>query len=285
MSCSRLIRFVAGAVLAAAIGFAPSASHPTQLAAQAAVTRLTLKDVLEHPRFSWRTRTTPHFRIHVQPGTLAERHYERLAVDVERARTSALTLLADNDHPTIDVFYLSSREQMRLFVGARPKALAVPSHNFVFFVYSDDVRPYHRHEILHLVAMEHWGQPAYPADWIVEGLAVFAEGECLDYSIGRIARSLVDQRRTIPIHELIGSFRAHDDLTAYLQAGSFVEHLHSTYGRDALRAVWTRGAAALPDITGKPIDALAFDWQTALKGASALDGRVDWRRLRREGCG
>jgi hypothetical protein len=274
-------RFVAGAALALAM----HEWHPTQLSAQAAVTRLTLKDVLEHPRFEWRTRTTPHFRIHVQPRTLAERHFERLAADVERARSSALALVADTDHPIIDVFYLSSREQIQLFIGARPKALAVPSHNFVFFVYSDDVRPYHRHEILHLVALDHWGQAAHPADWIVEGLAVFAEGECLEYSIGRIARSLVDRRRIIPIHELIGRFRAQDDLTAYMQAGSFVEHLHRTYGRDALRAVWTRGAAALPDITGKPIDALALDWQSGLRRDSALAGPVDWRRLRREGCG
>ncbi|MGH7551696.1 MAG: hypothetical protein ACREMQ_01545 [Longimicrobiales bacterium] len=276
-----MTRFIAGAALALAV----HASDATQLTAQAAVSRLSLKDVLEHPRFDWRTRTTSHFRIHVQPGTLADRRYERLAADVERARAAALTLVADTDHPTIDVFYLSSREEMQLFIGARPKALAVPSHNFVFFVYSVDVRPYHRHEILHLVALDHWGQPAQPADWIVEGLAVFAEGACLEYSIGRIARSLLDQRRVIPIQELIGRFRAHDDLTAYLQAGSFVEHLHRAYGRDALRTVWTRGAAALPDITGKPIDALAFEWQTGLRRDSALARPVDWRRLRREGCG
>jgi hypothetical protein len=270
--------------LAASLALATAAA-PSAAAAQAAATRLTVRDVLERSGLRWRTRETPHFRLHFQPGSQAERDIDELAADIERARAHDLALLGERDHPRIDVFYLTTRDQMARFIGARPKALAAPSANYALFVYNRDVRPYHRHEVMHILATRLWGQPAPPADWIGEGLAVFAEGMCLQYPIARVARSMIDGTRRIAVETLIRSFRTEDDLDAYVQAGAFVEYIYRTFGREAVRAIWRRGPDAFVDVTGKLPGILQEDWRRALARDPRARGRVDQRRLRAEGCG
>src|SRR5688572_21865775 len=68
---------------------------------------------LRDTAFTWLTQETDHFRIHYQAGSYAADHIEQFVDDAEQARGNGLQVIgADRFRSRIDVFHLTSREQM-----------------------------------------------------------------------------------------------------------------------------------------------------------------------------
>jgi hypothetical protein len=141
---------------------------------------------------------------------------------------------------------------------------------------------FHRHEIMHVLAMNLWGLPGLPYGWVSEGLAVLAQGECRGYDLHRLAGSMHERDLLVPIDTLINQFWEQDDVVAYVQAGSFIRYVYEAYGRDILRAVWQHGAAGLVEVIGQTVTELEAEWREHIIGALRSGPSVEWEPS--DGC-
>jgi hypothetical protein len=239
---------------------------------------------LDHPAFTWIRADAPHLRIHFLADSHAAFRRDSLRSLTERARAHDLALLgAERFDADIDVFFVESRAQMDSLVGFPVTGFAHREARAVFLVNNPDWRSFERHELMHVLAHHVWGPAA--AAWIEEGLAQFADGRCGGYAVSTVAHALGARGGYVPFDTLAARFRELNDLTAYLQAASMVEYLYQTYGREAVRAVWRGGVAALREVTGRPPSALGELWRAwvAARARPVPDDQL--ATIRRKGCG
>jgi hypothetical protein len=124
-------------------------------------------------------------------------------------------------------------------------------------------QPFHRHELVHLVAAE----LGDPGRFFQEGLAVVLgdERRWQGRPVDSIARS---HAVAGTVSALVADFDgAHPDV-AYPVAGSFVAWLIDTHGIDRVRGLFrvsgAQGAAAFEIAFGAPLDAAAREWSRSL---------------------
>jgi len=244
------------------------------------------KRVLEDSTFTWIAVKTPYFRFYYEADTYAARHFAELRQGAEEARLHALELLGEKSYaPTIDLFYLDAREKMIPLIGFRPKGWTEAESNTVLLACNDEVRAYHRHEIMHNLSLNLWGLPLEPEAWLLEGLAVFADTPCLGYGLHEIAAHLQHEQKLIPLDTLINKFREQNDMTAYMESGSLVQFIYENYGRDKLRNLWQQGVKHLSEALGNNLDAIDKAWQQFLQKFGRDKKKVDWQLLTEKGCG
>jgi hypothetical protein len=233
----------------------------------------------------WVTVTSPHFRFHVERGSPAELAVDLLARQAGAARAHVLDLLAQEDAPVLDLFYVATQDRMESLTGARPKALAVPSAGFAVFVYNGQVTAHHRHELMHVMAGHFWGAAAPPAHWINEGLAQHAEGACHGYALDDLAAALPTVDRWIEPAVLVEAFGVQPTLDATVLSGSLVGYLLREYGRERVAALWRHGLGRFETLYGRSFADVADEWRRSLPDGDEAAGRIDWARLAELGCG
>lgn len=236
---------------------------------------------------AWITHDAPHARIHALKGSYAADRVLDLASRVEKARTAVLSRLdlESSAAPTLDVFYVGSRDDMRGFTGYGVTGFAWPAEDTAMLVYNADWRAFERHEFTHVIATSAWGSPAGNDPAVLEGLAVLVDGECAGMAVDRVVRTMDAKGLLVPLDRLLGHFRAEDDLVAYLQAGSLLGFVQARIGTAGLRQAWSGGMSSLPRVTGLSPRALERAWLSALRERwEPLSGDV-WAAIRRGGCG
>lgn len=250
--------------------------HPMGLAAAA----------LRDTAFTWETRQTDHFRIHFQAGSYAAAHIDQFVNDAEQARANGLHLLGVKHFgPRIDVFHLTSRDQMMRLTEYPVRGWTDPASRTVLLVRSSAANQGERHEIAHVLSHNLWGHSRdwLTTGWMSEALATYAGGPCSGYSIDEIAAYLNRHDELIPLDSLAREFRSYNDLVAYLQAGSFFGYVLEHYGVSRVRELWERGFEAFEKILDKPPSLVDSEWRTRLS-ASYPDPKIDWPPLKKEGC-
>lgn len=253
-----------------------SGDYPMGLAAEA----------LRDTAFRWQTRETPHFRVHFQPGSYAADHIDQFVKDAEQARANGLEVLgASRFGFRIDVFHLTSRDQMKRITDYPVRGWADPVARTVLFVRSSSSNQGERHEIAHVLSHNLWGHSIdwLTTGWMSEGLATYAGGACSGYGIDEIVAYLDQQGELIPLDSLASRFRTFNDLVAYLQAGSFVGYIRETYGLTPIRALWEQGFERFEAILGKTPAAMDVEWRNHLKAAYPAP-KVEWAPLKAKGC-
>ena len=235
------------------------------------------RSALEHSGFDWLPDADDPLHIYVEPDSYAHQHLDTIRRSAEESRTQVLRMLGEEAYPPpIAVFYVDSREKMRELVGFPAGGWTDPYANTVILVTGPSGETADTHEIMHLLAMNLWGVPTAPHDWISEGLAVFATGGYCDYSIERLAAHMYQQNMLIPSDTLITHFRQHDDLIASLQAGSLVQFIRQAHGNDKLQAIWQRGIAHVAEVLGMTFDEVVSDWREHVQEGAARHEPVDW---------
>jgi hypothetical protein len=139
-----------------------------------------------------------------------------------------------------------------------------------------------RHEVMHVAATVAWGIPAAPWEWINEGLATYAPGECAGAGIHSLASALVESGSADPLHRLIDEFRRLDEVNAYLQSASVVGYIREVFGIEALRSIWQDGPAVLPVVTGMDLDDLERVWRAFVAQSPAASRALETVHTR--GC-
>jgi hypothetical protein len=263
-------------LLALAVSTSLQSQEPTGLAA----------DALANPDFTWIHRRAPGLRIHFLAESYPAAHQDSLVARVATAKTHALSILgADEFDATLDVFFVESRPQMEALIGARATGFADMNAHTVFLMTNPEWRAFERHEVMHVLARQLWGPPAEPSAWIQEGLAQFSDGHCAGYPNEQVLIALMSDSKLTDLHTLVTQFRRLNDLTAYLEAASFVGYIYGTGGQDGLRALWSKGEdGAIPHLH-RSLRQLHIEWRRSLptRGQPPTDDEVE--RVRRRGCG
>lgn len=164
LSCGRAQR--PGAVPAAPT--APVSISPTLAPSTPSKT---VRAALARPDYQWRLVPTPHFDLYVQAGSPSDVHRAAVAAAAERALAADLVLIGAPAYPNrIQLLFVTSRAQMGELAG-RPVgglALVEPDEGgdaALFVARSENGLGALRHELMHLVTVKLWGQPAEPSDW------------------------------------------------------------------------------------------------------------------------
>jgi hypothetical protein len=241
---------------------------------------------LRDTTFTWQTRETRHFRVHFQPGSYAAAHMDQFLKDAEQGREIGLGVIGEKDFiPRIDVFHLTSRDQVKRITGYGVRGWADPGSRTVLLVRNSAANQGERHEITHILSQTLWGPSRdwQTTGWMSEAVATYAGGPCSGYSIDEIVAYIGRQGELIPLDTLALGFRSHNDLVAYLQAGSFVGYVREVYGLQPIRELWARGFEAFEAIMGKTPAVADAEWREYLR-AKYPEPKVDWAPLKKAGC-
>jgi hypothetical protein len=250
--------------------------HPMGLAVEA----------LRDSAFTWQTRETEHFRVHFQSGSYAAAHMDQFLKDAEEAREIGLRAIGEEDFiPRIDVFHLTSRDQVKRITGYGVRGWADPGSRTVLLVRNSAANQGERHEITHVLSQTLWGPSRdwHTTGWMSEAVATYAGGPCSGYNIDEIVAYLDRQKELIPLDSLALGFRSYNDLVAYLQAGSFIGYLREAYGLPSIRALWERGFEGFEAVLGKAPATVDAEWREYLR-AKYPEPRIDWAPLKQAGC-
>jgi hypothetical protein len=242
--------------------------------------------VLRQPGFTWTERSAPPFRVYFRAGGYAAAHQDSLIARLDSARLHAFELLGQPlDDDPFQVFFLDTRLQMETLLGRRATGFAEPLTGTVLLMTNPTWRAFDRHEVMHVVAERAWGPADTEADWLREGLAQFAQGQCGRYTNEQVANGLAAETGWIPLASLIRNFRTLPDLTAYLEAASLAGYVHRVHGISGVRAMWQGGPREFEAVTGLSLAQLERAWQGAMATLSARPGAEEVAAIRKKGCG
>ncbi|UCC74135.1 MAG: hypothetical protein JSV86_06130 [Gemmatimonadota bacterium] len=244
------------------------------------------RQILEDSRYNWVSLEAAGARIHYAEGSYADGEREVLADRVESARRAILEGLGLCDYPeTIDVFYVDAREDMRQLTGSPVTGFAFIEGQAVVLVFNEDWRAFERHELTHVISRNAWGEPGEPSAATLEGFAVYMDGDCGGYEVGRVARTLLEMDLMLDRESLLGAFRAQDDLIAYLQVASLVEYVDGQGIEGVLPRLWSGGLGAAPELLGVSWSEFEGGWSDWMRASYTPIPDPAWERIRAGGCG
>lgn len=274
-SCT-ITALLLGTILPCAARPAVAQDAPAGLAAAA----------LANADFSWIRRDAPGYRVYFLADSYPARHQDSLLQRLPDALAHARRLLQVNGSATapIDLFFIETRPQMQALIGGRATGFAQPSARAVFLMTNPEWRAFEKHEVMHVIAYQGWGQIAPGNDWIQEGLAQFADGRCGAYSNGDVALALSRRHGWIPFDDVVTRFRQLPDLRGYLQAAAFVQYLHGRFGAAALRPLWRSTTSRATRIAGVPLFDVERQWRSTLQSTSQVSDE-SLTLIEEKGCG
>jgi len=213
---------------------------------------------------------------------------------LEAAWVAAASLLGQPfaKMPRANVFITASRTRFAAeFVPPNGKGLTMPlpsGEYVIVLVQNDSVRSYARHEVMHAVSLRAWGWPG-PRPWLMEGLATFADGQCQSSTVLAVARDLLKARPMLRTQDVIENFvemARTERATAYVLAGSLVDYLWSSRGRNGFHQLWTghdslSDVGLLPGMSGE----LTAAWRAHVAQKAGTTPGLAPSALQRAGCG
>ena len=241
--------------------------------------------ILADTSYSWQHDQSTHFHIHYPKNSYASHGLPTIKRNLEDAFTLALSALDTTRYNhRIDVFYVDRRADIQRLMDIGATGIATAYEHNVILVYNPVQAPPERHEVLHVLHENIWGEGAEPYEWFREGLAIHVEGLCGPYTNEQLAAYLLHEGQLLSLEELIFHFNEHDEMVRGTQAGSFIDFLYQKYDVAQLRKLWTLGAKNIEQALGAPLDTIDAMFREYLKSVP-LDGVIiDWFLLSRKGC-
>ena len=237
----------------------------------------------------WDSASSHHFLVYAESGERPRYDIRALIDSLERAWRDGLAILESPvpDLPKITVLVTRSRHRFGPTMSPTNKGMAIAAESdgeTILLVQNDSVRLYARHEVMHALSRRAWGASQHW--WVMEGIAVVADGRCLGSSSMALARDLLRAKPDLTTGEFAKSFRAlvREDLaSAYALAGSLVNFLLARGGVPLVRQAWTLGA----DLVDLPAtsDLARTDWRTYVEWATVGQPSIRPDSLARFGCG
>ena len=186
----------------------------------------------------------------------------------------------------IRIIYFNNREKLRPFLKMTPKGYALPDAYTLLIATHDSLRAYHTHELMHIVSISQFGgYAAQPADWIQEGIAVYADSPCMHYPIHAIAANLLYSKKNAPLDSIFYRFRTLPDMAGYMLAGSVAQYFIENYGMDKFTMLWKKGAGELRQIINMSPEDFEKEYHEFLRKIYKQKPEIDWGLLNAKGCG
>ncbi len=236
--------------------------------------------------FTWKTVASNGIRIYYQKGSFAERHRFMILRSVTTAVDEVLDLLEESNWDSeLTAFYVESREEMKRIVGRPYSGFSDWTTNAIFIVLNAEWRSFEKHEFTHVVTMGGWGPPDVTSRWMIEGIAIYCDGWCRQYSIDELAFHLLSNDQLPPLQELFDNFTGLGEIRAGISAASFIGFIRQTYGVHMLRDLWSRGIGILNELLGNDLNQIENSWKFYLKQKTRKDIQVDLDTINKLGCG
>jgi tetratricopeptide (TPR) repeat protein len=217
-------------------------------------------------------RDTEHFQL-VYPRGLPREKVERMARDLEFRYAQLARFLGAVPEGRIRVWLYRSDEEKQALVGAGRTQFAKPWRLELHINGREFPHSVLKHELAHVMAAPAGSAPfrvttrlgVWPLMGVIEGMAVGADNPVQgDLTLHQWAAGMRRQKLAPDIRKLVGpeGFYQSAPARAYTLVGSFLRHLADTYGPDKLRALYAH--ADFQAAYGRPLDALATEWETFL---------------------
>ena len=269
---------IAGLIMVVFLPIAPEAitQNATGLVQQA----------LDNPEFEWNSIRSDEVILFHQPGTFAGRHRLALLRSAEIAIAEVLEFMDEPEYTRpLHVFYVGSRGEMEKLVGQPYTGFATWTASGIFLVCNPEWRSFDKHEITHVFTMGMWGSPDPSSRWMIEGVSIYNDGWCGEYSIDEIAAEFLSQNKLPPLDTLFTDYRELGEIKAGMYSGSFIGFLRETYGAYAVRGLWKDGTAQIEELLGQNIQQLEKSWKSYLLNKVGADVDVDLEKINDKGCG
>ena len=272
---------------------------PSLLAAQSRPTTTidprtaSIDTLLETPGPRWASARSSHFVLHLERsarGTSVVAMLDSLETAWRRAVELLATSVADGEQ--VNVFVTASRTRFAGLVTPEARGLTTRLPNagtIVLLVRNDSVRDYVQHEVMHVVSSAAWGPTRSGLAWLAEGLATFADGRCQNSTIDAVGRDLLAARPGFTAEMLMDHFSdlwRSERAASYVFAGTLVDYLWSSRGRDGVRRIW-QGQARIVDVGPLPGTAgeLTTGWRQYVARVAGATHGIALNSLQRAGCG
>jgi hypothetical protein len=245
-----------------------------------------VQKALSDSTFTWRTTASDRIKIYYQRDSFAERHRMMILRSITTAVDEVLDLLGESKWDSrLNVFYVESREEMKRLVGRPYTGFSNWTANGIFIVLNPEWRSFEKHEFTHVVTMGLWGSPDVTSRWMIEGLAIYSDGWCREYTVDEIAFYFLSNDQLPSLQELFDDFANLGEIRAGISAASIIGFIRNTYGMPKLRNLWFNGVGNLEEVLGKDITQIENSWKLYLKRTERKDIQVDLDKINKLGCG
>jgi hypothetical protein len=245
-----------------------------------------VRKALDDSTFTWRSFSSDGITIFYQEGSFAERHRMMLLRSVKTTVDEVLELLEEPAYePHLNVFYLESRDEMKRIIGRSYSGFSSWDPDGIFVVLNPEWRSFEKHEFTHVITMGRWGDPDETSRWMIEGIAVYSDGWCREYTVDEIAFQFLSNGQLPTLRELFEDYAKLGEIRAGFSAASLIGYIRTTYGMPALRTLWRDGTGDLKKVLGGEPDQIERSWKLYLKRTVPKDTHVDLDTIDKLGCG
>jgi hypothetical protein len=245
-----------------------------------------VQTALNDTSFDWKSVESEGVRIHYQEGSFAEKHRMMLLRSVQSAIEEILDLLDESPYDrTIQVFYLNSREEMAKIIGRTYAGFTDWSSGGIFLVFNPEWRSFEKHELMHLFTMGNWGTPDVTSRWMIEGISVFSDGWCREYSVDEVAYFFLSKDELPSLEVLFENFTSLGEIKGGFYAASVIGFIKQKYGSAALRNLWINGSTNFENLLGDDMNRLETEWKNYLRLKIKKEIKIDLDTINSHGCG
>ena len=182
-----------------------------------------------------------------------------------------LELLNEKEYNrVIEIEFLASRKEMLKYGGIGAQGLALFDRDIVFMIHKNLNSPI-KHEMMHMISMEKWGDTAESSHWMNEGLATYIGGTCSKYSLEEIYQYFIQSGKLIAMTTVANDFYAENDMITYTQSAFLVKYLIDHFGLDKFTKLWKDGFASFKKIYGFKFEEMQLKIKSELKLKYPID--------------
>lgn len=199
---------------------------------------------------------------------------------------------ADSINTPYKIVFYPSKAAMKYDINVKASGHADYWIKEVGFVCTDDPETIKKeniiatpikHELMHMIAMEHWGRPPENVAWLNEGLATFAANCCNGYNVDEIYSYLLESNKLVHIDSLAYSFLDMDEMVSYHQSGYIAQYLIENYGLEKFSLFWKYGYENFEAIYEIPFSEMETSMNNEIVAKYPEPIEIDWERFK-EGC-
>ena len=194
-----------------------------------------------------------------------------------------LALINEKEYSRIiEIEFLASRKEMLKYGGLGAQGLAIFDRDNVFMIHKNKNSPI-KHEMMHMISMDKWGDTAESSHWMNEGLATYSGGTCSKYSLEEIYQYFIQSGKLIPMNTIANDFYSANDMITYTQSAYLVKYLIEKYGFEKFIKLWKEGYNNFNKIYGFEFETMQNEIKTTLKIKYPTAIEFDWVEFNK-GC-
>ncbi|MDU1890053.1 MAG: peptidase MA family metallohydrolase [Dysgonomonas sp.] len=167
------------------------------------------------------------------------------------------------------------------------------NQNFVFCLYEDGKATSLKHELMHIISYQKWGEVigGTPLIWLSEGLAMYADPTiyCNENSFEKIYAVLMQNNKLLSTHSLIEDFRGGNPnnkdfdyvriLISYNQSAYIVQYMIDNYGIDKIKQLWQSGMDDFEKIFGLKFEDMTSEIEKELNRKYPNPIEFNWEKF------